>query len=95
MDKFKNKNNQNCQKIELYVSPTTKELKRKHSLRLVGGVEMGSQGGEDAWQGSGWQTGGQGRSWWTRWSHIWVWINQEEQMGREIDQATQGSSVWK
>ena len=41
---FKNKNNQNCQKIELCGSPTTKELKRKHSFRLVGGAETGSQG---------------------------------------------------
>ena len=55
-NKFKNKNNQNCQKIELYVSPTTKELKRKHSLRLVGGVEMGSQGGEDTRRGGSWRT---------------------------------------
>ena len=28
------KNNKNCQKIELYGSPTTKELKKKHSSRL-------------------------------------------------------------
>ena len=27
---LKTKNNQNCQKIELYGSPTTKELKKKH-----------------------------------------------------------------
>ena len=40
---LKTKNNQNCQKIELYGSPTTKELKKKHSFRLVGGVEMGNQ----------------------------------------------------
>ena len=32
---LKTKNNQNCQKIELYGSPTTKELKT-HSSRLVG-----------------------------------------------------------
>ena len=32
----------NCQKIELYGSPTTKELKKKHSFRLVEGVEIGS-----------------------------------------------------
>ena len=31
---------------------TTKELKKKHSFRLVGGVEMGSVGGED-WAGQG------------------------------------------
>ena len=31
---LKTKNNQNCQEIELYGSPTTKELKKKHSPRL-------------------------------------------------------------
>ena len=30
----KTQNNQNCQKIELYGSLTTKELKKKHSSRL-------------------------------------------------------------
>ena len=49
----KTKSNQNCQKIELYGSLTTKELKKKHSSRLVGGVEMCSRGAEDAQQGSG------------------------------------------
>ena len=32
---------------------TTKELKKKHSSRLVGGAEMGSWGGEDMQQGNG------------------------------------------
>ena len=36
---LKTKNNQNCQKIELYGSPTTKELKKKYSSRQVGGAE--------------------------------------------------------
>ena len=40
---LKNKNNQNSQKIEQYVGPTTQELKKKHSPRPVGGVEIGSQ----------------------------------------------------
>ena len=62
-------NNQNCQKIECYGSLTTKELKKKQSSILVGGVEMGNRGGEDTQQGDGWQT---------RQSHIHVWINQEE-----------------
>ena len=53
---LKTKNNQNYQKIELYGSPTTKELKKKHSSRPVGGTETGSPCGEDSWQGSGWQT---------------------------------------
>ena len=39
----KTKNNQNCQKIELYGSPTTKELKKKLSSRLVGGVGMAAR----------------------------------------------------
>ena len=47
------KNNENCQKIELYGSLTNKELKKKHSSRLVGGAEMGSQEGEDTRQGRG------------------------------------------
>ena len=29
--------------MELYGSPTTKELKKKHSSRLIGGAEMGSR----------------------------------------------------
>ena len=51
-NKFKNNNNHNCQKIKLYGSLTTKELKKKHSSRPVRGVEMGSRSGEDAQQGS-------------------------------------------
>ena len=39
---LKTKNNQNWQKMELCGSLTTKELKKKHSSRPVGGVEMGS-----------------------------------------------------
>ena len=39
---LKTKNNQNCQKIKLYESLTTKELKKKHSSRPGGGAEMGS-----------------------------------------------------
>ena len=40
---LKTKLNQNCKEIKLYGSLTTKELKKKHSPRLVRGVEMGSQ----------------------------------------------------
>ena len=57
MTNLKTKNNQKYQKIELYLSLTTRELKKKHSFRLVGGAEMGSQGGEDVQQGGGWKTG--------------------------------------
>ena len=53
---LKTKTNQKCQKIELYESLITKELKKKHSARLVGVAEMGSLGGEDAGQGCGWST---------------------------------------
>ena len=58
-NKFKNKQkkSQNYQKVELYGTPTTKKLKKKHSLRLVGGVETGSQDGEDTQQSSSWMTG--------------------------------------
>ena len=50
---LKTKTDQNFHKIKLYGIPTTKELKKKHSSRLVGGVEMGSRGGEDAEHGGG------------------------------------------
>ena len=53
---LKTKTNQNCQKIELYGSPTTGELKKKHSSRPGGGVEMVSWGREDSRQGSSWRT---------------------------------------
>ena len=52
---LKTKNNQNWQKIKLYRSLTTKELKKKHSFRVVGGAETGSHW-EDTRQGSCWQT---------------------------------------
>ena len=37
---LKTKNTQNFQKIKLYGSPTTKSLKKPHSSRQVGGVEI-------------------------------------------------------
>ena len=40
--KLKTKNNQNCQKIQLYGSWITKEVKKKHSSRPLGGAEMDS-----------------------------------------------------
>ena len=57
-------NTQNYQKIELYGSLTTKELKKKHSSRPVGRLEIGSQGGEEWQQAGKWRTG-QGSSWQT------------------------------
>ena len=57
-NKFKNKkNDQNCQKIELYGSLTTKELKKKHSSILIGGAKMESWGREVTWQGGSWKMG--------------------------------------
>ena len=53
---LKTQNHQNCQKIKLYGSLTTKELK-KHSFRPLGGADMGSRGGEDSRQDGSWQTG--------------------------------------
>ena len=49
---LKTKYNQNCQKIKLYGSPTTKDLKKPYSSRQVGEVEMESRSGEDMvwWQ---------------------------------------------
>ena len=70
---LKTKINQNCQKIKLYGSLTTKELKKKHSPRLVGGEETGNHGREDAQQGS--VPGRQGGGWWTRQPHISLWIS--------------------
>ena len=52
---FKMKNIQNCKKIELYGSPTTKDLKKPYSSGWAEGAEMGNQGGEDTvwWQQAG------------------------------------------
>ena len=41
----------------------TKEIKNKHSSRLVGGVETGSLGGEDSCGSGGTQTGGVWDEW--------------------------------
>ena len=60
---LKKKNIQNCQKIELHGSLTTKEIKKKHSSRPVGRAEMGSWGGEDLRQGGRWWTQRGGGLW--------------------------------
>ena len=78
------RNNRNFQKIKVNGSPTTKELKKKHSSRLVGGEELGSQGRGDARQGS-WQTG---------LSHLCVWINWGH-LGNKTDHVAQVSSARK
>ena len=40
---LKTQNNQNCQKIKLYGSLITTDLKKKHSFRLVEGVETAAR----------------------------------------------------
>ena len=93
-NKFKNKkNNQKCKKIKLYGSPTTKEVKKKYSFRLVGGTEMGSWGGEGRQQGGCGGPGNQGSGLWTGWPSICILINPEEQLGSETDHTAQSSSV--
>ena len=54
---LKTYNTQNYQKIELYGSLTTKDLKKSHSSRWVGVPEM--LRGVERWQ--------------NRWSHIHMW----------------------
>ena len=80
--------NENGQKIELYRSLITKELKKKHSSRPVGVAEIGSQerGLVAGWWLEDW--GEQGGGWQTRQSHICVQINQEEQLRSKTDHAT-------
>ena len=83
---MKNKeNNQKWQKIKLYGSLTTKELKTKHSSRWVGRVETGNQGGEDLWQISSWRNGQVRQR--LAVPHLCA-DNQEEQLGSETDQQT-------
>ena len=57
---LKMKKKQNCQKVKLYGSLTTKELKKEHSSRLLGREERGSWGGEDTWHNN--RLGGRGSS---------------------------------
>ena len=89
---FKTKNNQSCQKIELHGSPTTKELKKKCSSRLVGGAAgVEKTRSKTAAREPGWAR----HSWWSGQSHIHLQINQEEQLGSKTDHTTQGSNVGK
>ena len=53
---LKTKNNQNCQKIKLYGSLTTKELKKKHPDRQEGRRQAVGQRGlvvSGSWQSGG------------------------------------------
>ena len=67
-------------------TPTTKELKMKHSSTMVGGVEE-MHGKVEA--------SGRSGSWQARWSHICVQINWEEQLGSKTGHANEGSNVGK
>ena len=87
---LKIKNNQNFQKIKLYGSPTTKELKKKHSSRPVGGAKTGRwverTRGKVAACGLGSPT------WAVPHSHA---DKLGETLGSETDCTTQGCSVRK
>ena len=65
-----------------------KELNKTETANLspVRWADTGSEGREDLRQGS---------DWWTGQTHIPLQINQEEQLGRETNHATQGSSAVK
>ena len=90
--------------MKLYGSPTTKELKKKHSFKPLGKTEKSSRTGVTlgkvaagglrwvSWCMVDWNGH---KGWWTRWSHIRMWINQEEQLGSKTDCTTQGSSLGK
>ena len=56
----------------------TKELKKKHPSRPLGGEETGNRDREDSRQGGSWKT---------RQSHICALINWEKQLGRERETA--------
>ena len=60
---FKNKKQPELTENRTAWKSDTKEIKKKHSSRPVGGVEMGSRGREDSRQGSGWQTQRGGGLW--------------------------------
>ena len=84
---LKTKSNKKCHIIELHGSPTTNEIKKKHSSRLVGGAETGIRGGWRRLVGRRWQV--------DRASPRLCTVNQEEQLGSERDHITQGFSVGK
>ena len=86
---LKTKNNQNCQKIELYGKSDNEGVKEERFN------QTGRRGRDDQpvwrrlvarWKLENW--GRRGGDWRTGQSHIRVWINQEEQMRSEKDCAT-------
>ena len=52
-NKFKDKKQPELPENWTALSPTNKEIKNKHSSRLVGGAKAGSCGRGGAWQGDG------------------------------------------
>ena len=87
-NKYKNKKQPELPENQTVWKSDNLELKKKHSSRLVKGVEMGRQGREDCWRT---ELATCGR--WIVQSHIFVQINQEEQLGNEKVHKTQGSST--
>ena len=53
----------------------SKQLKKKHSSRLIGGTETGSQGGDDGQQGGRWHTKCV-RQWLVDWGSEWQLMDQ-------------------
>ena len=91
---LKTKNNQNWQKIELVWKSNNQGVKEEPF------IQTGRRGGDGqpGWRGheARLQLEDQGRwggGWSSRWSHICVWINREEQLGIEADHTTEGSRV--
>ena len=60
---FKNKKQPELTENRTVWKSDTKEIKKKHSSRPVGGVEMGSQAERIYRQGGSWQTQGGGGLW--------------------------------
>ena len=54
---YKTSITQNCQKIELYGSPTTKHFKEATFIQMGGGMGRDAQRGGKAWKGAETQNG--------------------------------------
>ena len=77
---LKTKSNQNCQKIELYGSPTTKELKKKYSFRLEEGQRQAARAEKTCDKAA------------TGWSHIWVLITGRNNWGSKTQVSSTGKA---
>ena len=70
---IKKKNKNRTARKSNFMEVPQPRTKKKHSFRLVGGLEMGSRGREDVQQGKWLEDWGrQGSGWQTRSSHIYV-----------------------